>query len=218
MLLDIFKRKKKNNKETENLYSFNSEDIEKYNKIGKEKINKLNDNTAKKEHITDLQVTSSINIMEIKEAEQEETNIVKENNQHSENNKIQEDFIDEGISRIIPIDNDKPKISYINLSKDNQKEIMNNWKNTNINELDEYIKKGQDLLNHNYTINYCDDAYEFVKEIRDKYSVIIKYLIGFNNEKHGEYDKTIFGQNIEDEWHYLNNYIKLLEKIKNLKK
>lgn len=218
MLLDIFKRKNKNNKDTENLYSFNSEDIEKYNKIGKEKINKLNDNKIKIEPIIDLQITSPINIIDIKEAEQEENNIVKEENQHSKNDKIQEDFIDEGINRIIPTDNEKPKISYINLSKEKQKEIMNNWKNTNINELDEYIKKGQDLLNHNYTINYCDDAYEFIKEIRDKYNIIIKYLIGFNNEKHGEYDKNIFGQNIEDEWHYLNNYIKLLEKIRNLKK
>ena len=59
---------------------------------------------------------------------------------------------------------------------------------------------------------------KFIHLIRKRYEVVICYLIGFNNEKKGIYDKTIFSSRIDDEWKFLNQYIKVLEKIRSFRK
>ena len=114
--------------------------------------------------------------------------------------------------------NSKHETSFINLSKENQKIVMEKWNSIDIVAIDRDILYGKDLLNHNYTITYPDDAARFIHKIRKEYEVVICYLIGFNNEKKGIYDKTIFSSKIDDEWHYLNQYIKILEKIRSSKK
>ena len=95
---------------------------------------------------------------------------------------------------------------------------MDKWNEIKPNKIDKDIINGKDLLNHNYTITYADDAARFIHYIRKEYEVVICYLIGFNNEKQGIYDKTIFSSKIDDEWKHLNSYIKILEKIRNFKK
>lgn len=110
------------------------------------------------------------------------------------------------------------KNSFINLSKEHQDLIMENWKNINLTDVDKDIIEGKDLLNHNYTIMYADAAAKYIYQIRKKYEIVICYLVGFNNEKKGVYDKTIFASSIEDEWKYLGSYIKILESIRSFRK
>ena len=107
--------------------------------------------------------------------------------------------------------------SFINLETEYQDLIMSKWQSINLNEIDKDIITGKDLLNHNYTITFADESLKYINEIRKKYEIIICYLIGFNNEKKGIYNKTTFANKKENEWKHLNNYIKLLEKIRNFK-
>lgn len=115
-------------------------------------------------------------------------------------------------------DKPKEKDSYINLSEKNQSIIMNCWNKIDLQQIDKDIIEGKDLLNHNYNITYGENAAKFVHDIRKKYEVVICYLIGFNNEKKGIMNKTIFADRVDDEWKYLSNYIKLLEKIRSNRK
>lgn len=108
--------------------------------------------------------------------------------------------------------------SYINPSAESQHLVMERWKNIDIVRLDEDILKGKDILNHNYSITYGDDALAYIYRIRDEYDILIEYLIGFNNEKRGIMEKNIFSDRLDNEWRYLNNYIKVLEKIRKNKK
>ena len=96
--------------------------------------------------------------------------------------------------------------------------VSDKWNEIRLNQIDNDIIDGKDLLNHNYTITYADEATKFIHYIRKEYEIVICYLIGFNNEKQGIYDKTIFSSKIDDEWKHLNSYIKILEKIRNFKK
>ena len=76
------------------------------------------------------------------------------------------------------------------------------------------FRSGKDILEHNYVITYADDALSYIYKIRDEYDILIEYLIGFNNEKRGVMNKNIFSSRLDDEWKFLNSYIKVLEKIK----
>ena len=91
---------------------------------------------------------------------------------------------------------------------------MDKWKEININKIDKDIIDGKNLLKSNYTITYADEAAKFIHYIRKEYEVVICYLIGFNNEKQGIKNKTIFSSKMDNEWKYLSNYIKILEKIR----
>ena len=113
---------------------------------------------------------------------------------------------------------EKDKDSFVNLSKENQELIMNKWNLIDLNMVDKDILLGKDILNHNYNITYGDDAARFVHDIRKKYEVVICYLIGFNNEKKGIVNKTIFSDKMDNEWKFLENYIKVLEKIRSFRK
>ena len=95
---------------------------------------------------------------------------------------------------------------------------MNCWNKIDLQQIDKDIIEGKDLLNHNYNITYGENAAKFVHDIRKKYEVVICYLIGFNNEKKGIMNKTIFADRVDDEWKFLSNYIKLLEKIRSNRK
>ena len=107
-----------------------------------------------------------------------------------------------------------PKNSFINLSGEAKAAVMNAWKSILSNKIDKDIMDAKDLFSRNYTITYADEALKFIQYIRKEYEVVICYLIGFNNEKQGIYDKTFFADKIENEWKFFNSYIKLLEKIR----
>lgn len=109
------------------------------------------------------------------------------------------------------------KHSFINLDETSRSLIMEKWNLIEVNDIEKDIINAKEILNHNYTITYADDAARFIHNIRKKYEVVICYLVGFNNEKKGVFDKTIFSSRIDDEWKYLSQYIKVLEKIRNFK-
>lgn len=107
--------------------------------------------------------------------------------------------------------------SFVHLEEEYQEIIMSKWKSIDMNEIDNDIIQGKDLLNHNYTITFPDESTKYINQMRKKYEVIISYLIGFNNEKKGINNKITFADDPDNEWKYLNYYIKLLEKIRNFK-
>ena len=194
------KDKLKNNQIEEdeaNEYIFNTKDLDELNKDNIEKIKELKKDILKPNKKEEILENVSLN----------ETILNKENSE-----TIEEVEIDE--------DKEEPKEkknSFINLEKEHQELIMNKWKNIDITEIEKDILEAKDLLHHNYTITYADDAARFVHNIRKKYEVVLCYLIGFNNEKKGIPEKTFFSDHIDNEWKYLNYYIKILEKIKNFK-
>lgn len=194
-----FTNKNTNNKNNYE-YAFSTEELETINKQNKQKILELKQDIfeSKKE------VKEKINTDEV--LSKIETNI------------------DNDVTGPIPIIDIPPKedikeeikeeSSYINLSVDEQKLVMNKWKEINTNKIDKDIIDGKNLLKTNYTITYADEAAKFIHYIRKEYEVVICYLIGFNNERQGIKNKTIFSSKIDDEWKYLSNYIKILEKIR----
>ncbi len=129
-----------------------------------------------------------------------------------EEKKVRGSIIDS--DKEIEIVDDDNVMGYINLSDDRRENIMKRWNSIDIVRLSNDIDKGKEILDHNYIITYADNALSYIYKIRDEYDILIEYLIGFNNEKKGIYEKSIFSDKLEDEWKYLNSYIKVLEKIK----
>ncbi len=130
-----------------------------------------------------------------------------------ENIKVEDNTID---NKDIEIEvTDKEEVSgYINLSSERRENIMKRWNSIDVVSLEKDIDEGKDILDHNYIITYADDALSYIYKIRSEYDILIEYLIGFNNEKKGIYEKNIFSSKLEDEWKFLNSYIKILEKIR----
>ena len=179
--------------------STNKEEILEEKDIPKEELE-----IDKKNELTELK--SKKLISEI--SEQEELNILEE--ESIEENNASED--------ITLQEKELPKNSFVHLNEEYQKIVMSKWKEIDPRQIDKDIIEGKDLFNHNYTITYADEAAKFIHNIRKRYEVVICYLIGFNNEKKGIYEKTIFSDKIENEWKYLGNYIKVLEKIRSFRK
>lgn len=166
-------------------YSFSSSELDDLSKQNKENIEKLRTNF-------------------IDNNRKKEVTIVKDN--------VVEEIAEEDVKEEEIVDNNYN--SYINLSSDRKDIIMKRWNSIDLVRLDKDIDKGKDILAHNYTITYGDDALAYIYRIRDEYDILIEYLIGFNNEKKGLFNKTVFSDKIDNEWRYLNNYIKVLEKIR----
>lgn len=129
--------------------------------------------------------------------------------------KLNGELVEEVTSEDVNISDRKEK--YIELSDELQEKINEAIDSVNLIVLDNYIIKGKDLLQHNYTITYGEESLRFIYQVRNEFEVLIEYLIGFNNEKKGIYDKTIFSDKLDNEWHYLKNYIKILEHIRSIK-
>lgn len=185
-------------------YAFSSEEIENINKQNKQKIQELKQNTI-------------INKKENKPNTEEILSKI-ENHNLEETKDIQEETITKEEITTEEETKEPQKNSFITLNEETQQLIMNKWNEIKLNKIDKDIIDGKDLLNHNYTYSYADDASKFIHYIRKEYEIIICYLIGFNNEKQGIFNKTIFSNKIDDEWKHLNSYIKILEKIRNFKK
>ena len=180
-----------------NEYAFSSKDLEELTKDNKEKLKELKKSTihTKKQEVLDEEkLNDSILSQEIEET----------------NTDIKAEEIKEEIQ-------EKKEKSFINLEKEHQELIMKKWQEIDLTEIEKDILLAKDLLNHNYTITFADDATKFIHDIRQKYEVVLSYLIGFNNEKKGIYQKTFFGDNLDNEWIHLKHYIKVLEKIRNFK-
>ena len=164
---------------------FSSSELDDLSKQNKENIEKLRTNFIDNKKKKDVTIVKDDVVEEIVEEEVKEEEIV-DNNYNS----------------------------YINLSSDRKDIIMKRWNSIDFVRLDKDIDKGKDILAHNYTITYGDDALAYIYRIRDEYDILIEYLIRFNNEKKGIINKTVFSDKIDNEWRYLNNYIKVLEKIR----
>ena len=209
--INIFKDKfKKTNQTSQNKYeyAFSTEELECINKQNKQKIQELKQNifTTKKNNNDKLNTEEVLSKIESDIEVSEET----PDNKNIENKpKIE---VEESI--IIESQEQETKNSFINLSKEHQKLVMDKWSEIKQSQIDKDIIDGKDLLNHNYTITYADEAAKFIHYIRKEYEIVICYLIGFNNEKQGIFNKTIFSDKIDNEWKYLNSYIKILEKIR----
>ena len=202
-------------------YAFSDEEIESINRENKQKIQELKQDifTKKKDSYNSSKTNEVLsklsNHMELQDTD-------NQNLPQDDAEEISEDIIIEPINEAVVKEQGvisakeefKPKNSFIKLSSEQQKKVMDKWNELNLNKIDKDIMSAKDLLNHNYTIAYADEALRFIQYIRKEYEIVICYLIGFNNEKQGIYDKTYFGDNLDDEWKYLSNYIKILEKIR----
>lgn len=197
-------------------YAFSSEEIKDLSKENKQKISELKQDifSQKKEVIpkedisfgplSPIEGTTKIDFaLKIMQDEKKEENISSSKEDLSCN---------EGSSSC-----EKKQDSFVELSLESQQLVMDSWEKISFVKLDKDIMEGKELLNHNYTIVYADEAARYIHRIRKEYEVVICYLIGFNNEKKGIYSKTIFSSNVDDEWKYLSNYIKVLETIRNFK-
>lgn len=200
-------------------YAFSTEEIKTISVQNRQKIQELKQDVfAKKkeeEKVVSEETVSSVLESVIEEREELLGDIQKEviEEKVSDGDDTIEDKEEQAL-----IEEEFPKNSFVNLNEEYQKIVMNKWKEIELNQIDKDIIDGKDLLNHNYTITYADDAAKFIHGIRKKYEVVICYLIGFNNEKKGIYEKTIFSSKMDDEWKYLANYIKVLEKIRGFRK
>ena len=216
-------------------YAFSSEEIEKISKQNKQKILDLKQDgypreVKKEESVlktldkmkvenvsvvesTDGDVSSDKDDLEEKFFSKEETLV--EDKEVSENPALKEK---EKLEEKVEENSKQPMHSFVSLNSDNQKIVMENWNAIDIREIDKDIMDGKEILSHNYVITYADEAEKFIHDIRKKYEIVVCYLIGFNNEKKGIFDKTIFSSKMDDEWKFLGQYIKILEKIRNFKK
>ena len=212
-------------------YKFSNEEIEDLSEQNKQKLETLKTETNKKKNISFTAVNKKLNgILDENPKTEEQVELSKENietnieeDTNDENIPIKENIedavIEEKSKEELKIKKEENlENSYINLSEKNQEIIMKSWNNIDLQQIDKDIIGGKDLINHNYNITYGDNAAKFVHDIRKRYEVVICYLIGFNNEKKGIMNKTIFADKVDDEWKYLNKYIKLLEKIRSFRK
>lgn len=194
-----------------NEYAFSREDLDELKKENIEKLKDLKKNiqnsSNQKKVLNENELDESILNQDNFEKLEEESIRNEDNDEYKEEQRDDELTEKEEIHRP----------SFIHLEQEHQDLIMSKWREIDLNAIDKDIIEAKELLNHNYTITYADDAARFVHDIRKKYEVVLCYLIGFNNEKKGIYNKTFFAPSMESEWKYLNYYIKLLEKIRNFK-
>ncbi len=218
------KMHKKNSYPHDSEYAFSDEEITKLSKENKEKMLALKNNTLKRkieklpkdkevdELILDnLDNNTSKKKKDILDPDYDKdrvtyTKIVKKLNGELKDNPPEKEEI---------IEKSNPK--YLHLTDELQSEINKAIEKVDMIILDNYIIKGKDLVNHNYTITYGEESLRFVYQVRHEFEVLIEYLIGFNNEKKGIYDKTTFSDKLDDEWQYIKNYVKILEQIKDIK-
>lgn len=175
-------------------YSFSGEELDDLTKQNMEEIDKLRSGYKNKDN----------NIDNNKDNTYVSVNDVKD---------IDEDIVSDNEDELYVYDNGNDT-GYINLSSERRENIMKRWNSIDLVSLSKDIDRGKDILEHNYIITYPDMALSYIYAIRDEYDILIEYLIGFNNEKKGIMDKNIFSSKLDDEWRYLNSYIKILEKIK----
>ncbi len=217
-------------------YVFSSEEVEKISEENKQKMLELKQEAYPKKVKKELSVLSTLNKMKETKTDSGEA-ILKEDNLKKESLdahsfSVEDSLVDsqklnsqeekveneETLENLVEDTVREPVNSFVEINADSKKIVMENWNAIDIREIDKDIMEGKEILNHNYTITYADEAEKFIHDIRKKYEIVICYLIGFNNEKRGMFDKTIFSAKMDDEWQFLGQYIKILERIRNFKK
>lgn len=191
---------KKNNYPQFSEYSFSGEEMDSISRQNLEEINKLRRGSVGKEKEKVVDVVSDIPLVNV---------LSSVNEEDVSGDKVDYD-INDSIDEKIEIHNN----SYIDLSSDRRENIMKRWNSIDVVKLTHDIYEGRDILDHNYVITYADKALEYIYKIRGEYDILIEYLIGFNNEKKGILNKNIFSDKLDNEWKYLKNYVKVLEKIR----
>lgn len=217
-------------------YAFSSEEIEDMTKQNKQKIQELKQDLSfsakKKEKETsklqiDNEVLSPVEAQTVIEVglakemiqEYQDQNITKQEiTEDPEKKDEKKESTSRKTKESLAETKEFSKNSFIHLNSEHQHLVMEKWNEIDPLQIEKDITEGKNLLNRNYTITYADDASRYIHHIRKNYEIVICYLIGFNNEKKGIYDKTTFSSKMDEEWKYLNNYIKVLEKIKSFKK
>lgn len=234
--INKFKNKLNNNKNSypqKFEYVFNDEDVNQLAKQNNEKIKELKKRSinVKKNNINKVEeevILSDINnALNGKNEGNIQKLVEKDRSNVAYNNIIDDDLKADNIEKkennlqykdsVDDLSNNN-KDNYSNPNSDVQMMIKRELIKLDVKELDKYIVKGKDILNHNYSINYGEDALRYVYIIRDKYTALVEYFIGFNNEKKGIYNKKIFSDKMDNEWHFLKNYVIILETLKKLKK
>ena len=196
-----------------NEYSFSGEEVDSLTKQNMEEIDKLRHGYVRKDTSdNEKEILVVEEDIEVKKDIKEENDIEEKNIEDKKDKDNYVNVIDS--DKDIEINNDYEDYGYINLSNERRENIMKRWNSIDVISLSKDIEKGKNILEHNYIITYADDALAYIYKIRDEYDILIEYLIGFNNEKKGIYNKNIFSSKLNDEWKYLNSYIKILEKIK----
>lgn len=214
-------------------YAFSSEELEKISEQNKQKILDLKQEVYPKKEKKKMSVlktlskmneenisdegeenTSADEVVEEKDSLKNEENSLETEDKQLEDKPLKEEKLEDLVKKV----HEKPINSFVEINSDNQRLIMEKWNEIDIKDIDKDIMDGKEILNHNYTITYADEAERFIHDIRKKYEIVICYLIGFNNEKKGIFDKTIFSLKMDDEWKHLAQYIKILEKIRHFKK
>lgn len=215
-------------------YAFSLEEIDNLHEENNKKIKSLKKDKLNLKKDENIITSTSKSIPNIEDISLNDNNLKEEVDKYEDEELI--DSIPKELEEILSINDDnldeessfmdlsqveqptEEKPSFINLKKEEQERIMTSWKSIDLNLIDKDILEGKDILNHNYNITYADEAARYVHNIRKKYETVICYLIGFNNEKNGIENKIIFSDKIDNEWKFLENYIKLLEKIRNFRK
>ena len=208
-------------------YAFSDEEITKLSNENKEKMLALKNNTIKRkkekeepEKAVDELILDNLdnNIPTKKKKDILDTNEDEDKVTYTKivkklNGELKEDTPKE---ELVPIP-DKPETKYLEPTDELQEEINKAIDKVDMIILDSFIIKAKDLIDHNYTITYGEESLRFIYQVRHEFEVLIEYLIGFNNEKKGIYNKTTFSNSLDEEWHYLKNYLKILEQIKSIK-
>lgn len=221
-LKNKFSTSNQNNYPQNSDYAFSFEELNTLEKQNKEKIKELKKEVieSSRKKNTNIIKKETFDPLEIKEVASKNQDIDEINNK-KDLDKVDNESLDDNNDKDTVIEIEtvvENKDSFINLSEERKKIIMTKWSSIDIVKLDKYINNGKDILAHNYTITYGDDALKYIYMVRDEYNILIEYLIGFNNEKKGIYNKIIFSDRLDNEWRYLANYIKILEKIRSVKK
>ena len=215
---DKFTKQKQNNYNIYE-YTFSDEEIESINKQNKQKILELKQGMTLKSK----QDKTKPNTLEVLSKLEEEKEITEPSSKLEEKKDeeppIEEPKEENSIEiqenkKEDPEESQETKTSFINLNKEHQNLVMTKWKEINLTKIDKDIIDAKDLFNHNYASYYAKESMKFIEYIRREYEVVICYLIGFNNEKQGIMNKTIFADSFDEEWKHLNSYIKILEKIR----
>ena len=209
-------------------YAFSNEEVTKLSNENKEKMLALKNNTIKKKK--EPKPEKAVDELILDNLDNDKTINKKKDilDSFADDDKITYTKIVKKLNGELKEDNSKEnedvtkiekKIEgkYIHLTDELQQQINEAIEKVDIIILDNYIIKGKDLINHNYTITYGEESLRFIYQVRHEFEVLIEYLIGFNNEKKGIYNKTTISDKLDDEWHYLKNYIKILEQIKSIK-
>lgn len=225
-------KNKINNKNNKNIhpqsfeYAFSMDEVRTIEKENDEKIRNLNKSFLKTKNKSNLNREKEANILDSinndlflgneKKEDKEILNMIDENDNFMDYVKDEEKNSKKKKKSNVK---EKERVYKYSDPDSQMKEMITSClANIDLLEIDKYISEGKKILEQSYSVTFMDDSLKYIYIIRDKYNILIEYLIGFNNEKRGFFNKTIFSDKVDNDWRYLKNYVNLLERIKKLKR